>query len=702
MTALKQLVGSQHLPYQLLFDTSNAQISAQSKDVTTTTTTSSSNSNSQRVRQLRAVAKQKITRGWRSEYIERARLLKRWGLGRRVNRLEFNPRLGNVHRVLVDWENGWLLAVSLTHGVAVRCNHLNGSVYVRGNDTKGLMYATGPRLSEVDGELADVHQLAESLVRARMDRRVQTVDLSRSHVAWGGRRGLVSVTHLHANGSKAQHIMMDQADWHSGVITAVKLCAKRREVGLGKFSHPEPARPQQKQQRNVASGKDVVVSAGTDWTVRLWDAQSGRLLCVLEAPQAVVSHVALLEHRWVVGSTKAGSVLVWDLDLIFPENQGECRAEVAPLPSVEASEEAVSLRETRDGELQPKSREADNPWLEYAAAAASEAQSANFRARPATRPTRVINLPDVASRPRPITHMITDIDASSGETFVIIAAGPPYGSGSSPNGLWKYSIPDGKLLQTYTLPGSESFAKLTALEYLPTRQGLPGGPVSGYMQSSLLTAGDVLGRVVLWPAPSVRSSSSSSEHPDLISHRTDIVRPLWIVDDAHKSPISSLHIDALKIVTGSQDGYVKLWEPTSGSLIRTIRCRGGGRGAHRHRHEQPVAAMPAPEPQAGPNDEPRNGRDSIGASFTSGREINRMINTLWETDQRMHGGNPHLHHQQQQQGLPEDMPGRLNPWFWSIHPSVITHYSRADLLTAQGLVGRSPEGWAAQLRLTQR
>ncbi|ORX91275.1 WD40 repeat-like protein [Basidiobolus meristosporus CBS 931.73] len=76
----------------------------------------------------------------------------------------------------------------------------------------------------------------------------------------------------------------------------------------------------------------------------------------------------------------------------------------------------------------------------------------------------------------------------------------------------------------------------------------------------MIVTGDEYGAVCLWPGENL---------PD---DRDVEVKPIRILAD-HVESITNLYIDEFKIVTSGLDGYVKIWEPLSGRLVRNLSCR---------------------------------------------------------------------------------------------------------------------------------
>lgn len=73
----------------------------------------------------------------------------------------------------------------------------------------------------------------------------------------------------------------------------------------------------------------------------------------------------------------------------------------------------------------------------------------------------------------------------------------------------------------------------------------------------LLVTGDDMGTLCLW-------------NGDDINQDNRTIKPLRILNDGHIMAISSIHVDACKIVTGSDDGWIRMWDPLTGTNINTL------------------------------------------------------------------------------------------------------------------------------------
>jgi WD40 repeat protein len=72
----------------------------------------------------------------------------------------------------------------------------------------------------------------------------------------------------------------------------------------------------------------------------------------------------------------------------------------------------------------------------------------------------------------------------------------------------------------------------------------------------LLVTGDNTGSLCLWNSDDMTQDGS-------------IIKPLCVLN-GHIYAISAIYIDACKIVTGSDDGWIYVWDPLTGTILHTL------------------------------------------------------------------------------------------------------------------------------------
>nr|CAG8436574.1 885_t:CDS:10 [Entrophospora candida] len=89
---------------------------------------------------------------------------------------------------------------------------------------------------------------------------------------------------------------------------------------------------------------------------------------------------------------------------------------------------------------------------------------------------------------------------------------------------------------------------------------------------NLLASGDSVGTVCLWDVGlrNRKDKDDGNNNNNDSNQECLFTKPLRIFNNNLLSPITSLHIDAFKLLVGSSDGSVSVWEPLTSCLIRTL------------------------------------------------------------------------------------------------------------------------------------
>lgn len=91
------------------------------------------------------------------------------------------------------------------------------------------------------------------------------------------------------------------------------------------------------------------------------------------------------------------------------------------------------------------------------------------------------------------------------------------------------------------------------------QQNTCSSPSSTPMQR-LVATGDTSGAICLWPL----DSNIPQENAEAL-----IIRPLRQFY-GHASPISAIQLDAFKLVSGADDGWIRIWDPLTGELLHAL------------------------------------------------------------------------------------------------------------------------------------
>ncbi|RUS22682.1 quinon protein alcohol dehydrogenase-like superfamily [Endogone sp. FLAS-F59071] len=406
---------------------------------------------------------------WKSEYILRTRLLRKWERGRGMNP-PFEPRVGPIDKVHVDFKESWMLAGSLERGLTARCDPATGKI------DRDLIFSTEDNTGlEISAMKIDSHR-----------------------ILWGYKAGYVALT-VRSKATTARQLKRFSS-FHEGPISALAWST---------------------------TVHGIIASGGVDGFVKIWDVHTGS--CVRDLTGAFDRITALeLDPKFrVIAGTAGGAVVIWDLD-------------AAALAS-------SHHRNHRD----------DVPL-------GGAAYVATF-----TSPSRKI------VGPAPVEAL--EYDSESG-TFVVSYFEKP--------NLWKYNAATGACLAVYT-GGHTAGVTCIAWDRDPVSVAIAepnlsiisvNNPPSTTTSSStqlpgltvikttrLLVTGDSAGTVCLWDGDA--GSDGAKDEP--LS-----VPPLRMIG-GHLAAISALNMDGFKIISGSEDGWVKAWEPLTGTLIKILHSRAG-------------------------------------------------------------------------------------------------------------------------------
>ncbi|KAG1139886.1 hypothetical protein G6F37_009439 [Rhizopus arrhizus] len=127
---------------------------------------------------------------------------------------------------------------------------------------------------------------------------------------------------------------------------------------------------------------------------------------------------------------------------------------------------------------------------------------------------------------------------------------------------WDVSYPKALSLEEALKPHPNNKKRSNIIHLSTPRssgQTTPLSPVSTSARATrLLVTGDDLGVVCLWNGDEVSKEG------------IDKIKPIQTLNDGHLAGISSIYVDACKIVTGSDDGWIRIWDPLTGINIHTL------------------------------------------------------------------------------------------------------------------------------------
>ncbi|KAJ2355907.1 hypothetical protein GGF43_002403 [Coemansia sp. RSA 2618] len=498
------------------------------------------------------VSKDAVSATWRSEFVHRLRLHRLWASaqGGQNRKREFTPRVGTIDALVVSEQRGWALAVSMVGRAAIRSNPMTGKVFARDNNSRDIVYAPA------DAE-------AVSAVAARLDR-----------IVWGFGSGRSGATHLTRDGAQRRRVVSGE------------LAGQRIEAVAGAYDALAQASHEWRAVHGVGDPDDPVASAGSGGSVLVWSADTGATLAVLHgARNAPLTRVTWAgARRYVVATSDAGFVFVWDLEADAPaledvfarahwlrpreDEYVGCRrpAAVFPIPGYSAGAVGIVALtgDTLDGAFIIATE---------TGGAARVSVDGTTQAAFALRRTR-------SAEGAAITAAVWQIDAGRQRraTRQTEPARTPSGSSLSDAGSAVLRVDPGQLQGTGQLQGA------------------------GDRAARLLLIGDATGSVWMFDGDGGGAALQRWER-------------------VHKRAVAAVAVNAALAVTAARDGQVLVLDVLSGRTLCGDRCRNGRR-------------------QAG---------------------------------------------------------GQLDPWFWSVHPSLRTPDVLFELNMATALAARSAAQWDAQV-----
>ncbi|KAI7848846.1 WD40-repeat-containing domain protein [Circinella umbellata] len=424
---------------------------------------------------------------WKSEYILRTHLIRKWEKGRGTV-IQFNPKIGSIHSVSVDLENAYMMVASAERGQAVKCNPTTGSV------DRHILYSTD------DG----------------VPLRVNAVKVEGQRILWGFDAGYITMTNRPKSVVGRQLRVF--ADFHQGAVTA---------LALPPFI------------------TDIVLSAGEDGAVKIWDVPT--VTCAKSFVGIVDTPTCLevtRDYRILAGYSN-GTVVVWNLRVDhlvkeFREQLRRRRAVINGAAAAPAPAEATGTEPTPSIDISESRRVIEPITIE----SSTPVQSIKH---------------DVESDTMLVTHSgsleIEKYKMSTGELLGVYGGGHDIGTITCMEWDVTPAIETGSLQATMKMrmkklglasPDSPSTPTTTAKSVLSLSQ----------MMTRLLVTGDSAGTICVWDGDAMCTDGGK-------------IKPLRVLH-GHMAPISALFVDSFKIVSGSDDGWIRIWDPVTGSLLNVL------------------------------------------------------------------------------------------------------------------------------------
>ncbi|KAG2179693.1 hypothetical protein INT44_006541 [Umbelopsis vinacea] len=409
---------------------------------------------------------------WKSEYVLRTHLHRKWEKGRGTV-VVFDPKIGPLANIYVNFQHSWMLSGTLDRAMATKSDPSTGKT-----ERTAMFGHEDAEPSPVSSMKMDGHQ-----------------------IIWGHFDGYVTITTRTISTSGRQ--LKRFSDFHEGPVTAVTTSSTLH---------------------------NVVLSGGQDGIVKIWDIASGRCVGNLLGARSAVTKVRVDSRKRIIAGCIDGSTLVWNVDVVSV---------------LTAARNANGHRHVYEGG-------------QDAAPVYSK-------------------LPDFGITPPGEDMPVMEILYDDEHEFFIVQY-------SNCSRVYKYSALDGQRQAMFENPNST--AKITCIQWdkeaTSTNEEEPTPPKVNVKQSrhqqDIIAASNfpVITSNELFPSVTIRILASGDENGnvclfdmDSVSTSNKATMPLTTIH-GHHTAISAIYLDACKVVTGSTDGWIKIWDPISGVNIKIL------------------------------------------------------------------------------------------------------------------------------------
>ncbi|KAJ3210876.1 hypothetical protein HDU67_004946 [Dinochytrium kinnereticum] len=270
---------------------------------------------------------------------------------------------------------------------------------------------------------------------------------------------------------------------------------------------------------------NTVLSGGFDGQVRIWNVASGRVVAVCTGNTSPIASLASDPKQFVAAGTMDGKIHLWSMNAAIVQ---QCFATSSSGTASPATSTDLLVAETFQHFSLPSSRDGDR---------------------------RIITLfLDVSLSILISLCECRAVEAGSAVRIWNVAAGNESGVRLGISNFSAASIGDLKVNH------DGHMGSITSIQWdRPTV-----GPTD--RKSSILVTGDDHGRVCLWELYDTALQASSTS--------PTFIQPLRTIQ-AHPSPISTLQMDPFKLITGSTTGSLKIFDITTGALLKSLNLRRG-------------------------------------------------------------------------------------------------------------------------------
>ncbi|KAI9342344.1 hypothetical protein BDR26DRAFT_859638 [Obelidium mucronatum] len=197
---------------------------------------------------------------WKNEFLRRFRLLKEWKAGgKRV--IQFDPRIGRIENIMVDYEEDRMYAGSLEKGIVISCN---------------------PGTGKVERDAVYFNSDLET-------REISALLMEKTRIIAGHLSGRITMVTQFISKTSTNHVLNHFAGFHDGPVTALSA---------------------------LVNTPNIIISGGADGCIRIWDTASLECLRISAASPRPINYISFDAKNSIVACSTQGHVSVWDFDML--------------------------------------------------------------------------------------------------------------------------------------------------------------------------------------------------------------------------------------------------------------------------------------------------------------------------------------------------------------------------------------------------
>ncbi|KAI8060323.1 WD40-repeat-containing domain protein [Gongronella butleri] len=458
---------------------------------------------------------------WKSEYILRTHLLRKWAKGRGAL-MTLNPKIGSIDCSMVDFRDSSMMVASLGQGTAVQ-----------GNPSTGKL------------ERHRFYGWEEG-----MPCPVNAIKMDSHRIFWGLTTGYVTMTirgkNLH------RHQLKSFSSFHQGPVQV--LCAPRFAA-------------------------DILLSGGQDGAIKVWHVPShSELMEVFGSTSETTTLDATVDHHVVAGFAN-GTVVVWDMYLnklqqqVNDENQeekGDFGRRLIHAPKMNQITPVHSVH-YQQGKLLVTYNGLPTVFVYdittcacvitfgdkiHTLGATISATAVDMDVRRSFTDHTLLDSPTVFDKkPKRVKKANATATSTLEENFgENLAIGPDIAMSGSPSSSSSTS--------SSSVHGTRKHQHGHSQLHQHHHRHHHHHHHHHQHQPMVYATGDTSGNVALWSIAQVLAK----EEEDASS-----IAPIQVLPGvAEAAAISVIQVDAFKVVTGADDGWIRFFDPLSGEFLHAI------------------------------------------------------------------------------------------------------------------------------------